>query len=103
MTRSGRPPRAAEIASSTERALTIEKSIPPKTMAKAFWIVTLSSAIKIRFAIRVLGKVSSISRGGRGVNQSAVVIAELFGTGDHAHTGPAVATFPANDHVPEAT
>ena len=48
----GRACRASVSPSSAERAPTaIETSSPAKVMAKAFWIVTLSSAIRIRFAM----------------------------------------------------
>ena len=41
--------------SSAERALaSVKSSAPANVMAKAFWIVTLSSAIKIRLAMLFL-------------------------------------------------
>jgi hypothetical protein len=51
MIRSGRACRACANPSSTDRAKAIETSSPANVMAKAFWIVTLSSAIRIRFAM----------------------------------------------------
>ncbi len=49
ITRSGRIWRASVSPSSAERAAVTAKSSPTSVIAKAFWIVTLSSAIKMRF------------------------------------------------------